>query len=249
MGGRLLVVGLALQVAVEPVHHAVAAVGLGHGVDQHDELVADLPDERGVGHGQAVGQLHQHLGAARLGRVQAAVEHVERARWRRRSLHRRLVRAARVGERAPCPRGPTSIGRREASSSPTATSRMSRPSSLLPIVSHLHAVGWPRRARGSRRRSSRVRVSSPGAPAMWPRKFVGEGTVGWSGTAATQGERKRGSVVAAAMASASRARACRPGPRGRRQPSGREPGWRRTALRPAAWAPPPRPSRSGPRGA
>jgi len=35
---------------------------------------------------------------------------------------------------------------------------------------------------------------------MWPRNFVGEGTVALSGTEATQGERKRGSVVAAAMA-------------------------------------------------
>jgi hypothetical protein len=37
---------------------------------------------------------------------------------------------------------------------------------------------------------------------MWPRNFVGEGTVALAGTEATQGERKRGSVVAAAIASA-----------------------------------------------
>ena len=36
---------------------------------------------------------------------------------------------------------------------------------------------------------------------MWPRCSVGDGTVGWSGTSATHGDRKRGSVVAAAIAS------------------------------------------------
>ncbi len=36
---------------------------------------------------------------------------------------------------------------------------------------------------------------------MWPRNFVGEGTVAEDGRSATQGEANRGSVVAAAIAS------------------------------------------------
>ena len=44
--GQVLVVGLALEVAVEPVDHLVAAVGLGDGVDEDDDVLADLLDHR-----------------------------------------------------------------------------------------------------------------------------------------------------------------------------------------------------------
>ena len=78
--GQVLVVRLALQKAVVPVDRLVAAVGLGHGVDEDDHVLADGLDHGLVRHGEPVGQLHDHLGAAGLRRVEARVEVVDRAR-------------------------------------------------------------------------------------------------------------------------------------------------------------------------
>jgi hypothetical protein len=44
-------------------------------------------------------------------------------------------------------------------------------------------------------------TSSPGAPAMRPKKAVGDGTLEDAGTYETHGDEKRGSVVALAIAS------------------------------------------------
>jgi hypothetical protein len=71
---QAVVVGLAFHVAIEPVDLLVAAVGLRAGIDQDEDAPADLPDHRLVGDGQAVGQLHDHLGRAQLRRVEGAVE-------------------------------------------------------------------------------------------------------------------------------------------------------------------------------
>ena len=96
---QVLVVRLALEVAVEPVDHLVAAVGLGDRVDEHDHVLADLLDHGLVRDRQPVGELHDHLGAAGLRRVEAGVEVVDRPR-RRDDLLGLLGRGpARVGER------------------------------------------------------------------------------------------------------------------------------------------------------
>ena len=97
-GRQVLVVRLALEVPVEPVDHAVAAVGLRHGVDEDDHAVADLADVGRFRDGQPVRELHQHLGRARLPRVQAAVEHVEGLHARDELLGLALVRPAGIGE-------------------------------------------------------------------------------------------------------------------------------------------------------
>ena len=95
---QVVVVGLALQVAVEPLDHAVAAVRLGRRVDEHDQLVADLADVGLLRDGEPVRQLHQHLGGAGLRGVQAAVEQVGRLHRRHDLLGHRLGGLPRVGE-------------------------------------------------------------------------------------------------------------------------------------------------------
>ena len=62
----------ALLVEVVGVHLLLAAVHLDHRRDEGDDVVADVLDERRLLDDQAVGQLHQHLGAAGLRRVHAA---------------------------------------------------------------------------------------------------------------------------------------------------------------------------------
>ena len=112
---------------------------------------------------------------------------------------RLLVGAARVGEVGHLPCGWPRLRRGSSRRPPPPAGSRGPPRSCR---SPRPARGaWRRPARGSRRRSSSVLVSSPGAPTMWPRSFVGEGMPGWSGTYDTHGDRKRGSVVAAAIAS------------------------------------------------
>ena len=71
---QAVIVGLALEIAIEPVDLLVAAVGLGDGVDEDEDVPADPLDHRLIGHGQAVGQLHDHLGRAELRRMEGGVE-------------------------------------------------------------------------------------------------------------------------------------------------------------------------------
>ena len=92
------VVRAALQVAVEPVGRLVAAVRVGHRVDEDDHVLADAADARIVRHGQPIGQLHQHLRAARLVRVQGAVEEIEGTRAGDDGFRLRGIRSSRVGQ-------------------------------------------------------------------------------------------------------------------------------------------------------
>ena len=97
--GQVVVVRLALEVAVEPVDGLVAAVGLRHRVDQDDHVPADLLDHRLLRDGEPVRELHDHLGAARLGGVQAGVEVVDGPRGRDDLLRLLRRRGAGIGER------------------------------------------------------------------------------------------------------------------------------------------------------
>ena len=76
--GQVFVVGLSLEVPVEPVRRLVPPVGLRDGIDENDHVLADPIDHRLVRDREAVGELHDHLGAARLGRVEAGVEVIDR---------------------------------------------------------------------------------------------------------------------------------------------------------------------------
>ena len=98
LSGQAVEVGLALQEAVEPLHHAVAPVGVRDGVDEHHDLLADGPDHRPLRHGQAVRQLQHGLGAARLVGVQDRVQVVDGPRGGDDRLGFLGARAARIGE-------------------------------------------------------------------------------------------------------------------------------------------------------
>ena len=96
--GQVLPVGLALEVAVEPVDGLVPAVGLRDRVDENDQVLADVADHRLLGDGEPVGELHHHLRAAGLGRVEPRVEVVDRPRRRDDLLGRLRARDPGVGE-------------------------------------------------------------------------------------------------------------------------------------------------------
>ena len=72
-----VVIGNVFLVAVVPVDGAVAAIGVCDRHDGYDDLIADLLDEVGVFDGEAVGELHQHLGRAEFGGVETAGEGVD----------------------------------------------------------------------------------------------------------------------------------------------------------------------------
>ena len=72
-----VVVGDVDEVAVVPVDAAIAAVGVGDRHDGYDDFGADFLDERRVFRGEAVGELHEHLGWAEFGAVKAAGEGVD----------------------------------------------------------------------------------------------------------------------------------------------------------------------------
>ena len=94
---RLLLLGrLAVVVGV---HLLVATVGLHHRRDEDDRVVADLLDERCVLHDQPVGQLHQHLRPARLRRMDAGRNPVDRLRRMDDLLRLLLGGLARVSQR------------------------------------------------------------------------------------------------------------------------------------------------------
>src|SRR5713101_8197753 len=81
VGGRLtrkrVVIGLALEVAIKPVDHFVATVGIGNGVDEHDDVFADAANHGQLGNGQAVGELDSGFGRAGLVGVESGVEVVD----------------------------------------------------------------------------------------------------------------------------------------------------------------------------
>jgi hypothetical protein len=90
---QAVVVGAAREVAMEPVGHLVAAVRLGHRIDEDQHLLPDVADHRLLGDRQPIGEFHGHLGAARLVGVQAGIEVVDRPRAGDDPL--RLVRSRR----------------------------------------------------------------------------------------------------------------------------------------------------------
>ena len=85
-------------VAVVPVDGAVAAVGVGDGHDGDDDVVADLLDERGVFGGEAVGELHEHLGGTEFGGVEASGEGVDGLGGGDESFGLRVGEGAGIGE-------------------------------------------------------------------------------------------------------------------------------------------------------
>jgi hypothetical protein len=88
----LLAVVVRVDLALAPVH-------LDHRRDERDHVVADRLHERRLLHDQPVGQLHQHLGAAGLGRVHPRGEPVDRLRRLDQLLRLGFARRARVGQR------------------------------------------------------------------------------------------------------------------------------------------------------
>jgi len=92
-------VGLALQVPVEPLDLLVAAVGIRGRIDEHDDVLADAADHRLLGHGEPIGELEHRLGGAALIRVEPGVEVVDRTGTRHELLGGRGIGAARIGER------------------------------------------------------------------------------------------------------------------------------------------------------
>ena len=77
----------------------LAAVDFDDRRDERDDVVADRLDERRLLDGEAVRQLHQHLGAAGLARVHAARHPVDRLGGLDQLLRLRLRRLARIGQR------------------------------------------------------------------------------------------------------------------------------------------------------
>ena len=71
-------IGLTLEVAIEPLHHFVATIGIRNGIDENDELFADVADVRLVGDGESIGEFeHSFCGTGFIG-MQASVEVVDR---------------------------------------------------------------------------------------------------------------------------------------------------------------------------
>ena len=72
-------IGLAFQVAVEPLDLLVAAVRIRDRIDQHHEICPNPLDHRLLGYRQPIGQLQHRLRGARLIRMQRRIEVIERA--------------------------------------------------------------------------------------------------------------------------------------------------------------------------
>jgi len=87
-----------LLLEVEIVDHPLAPVHLEHRRQGDDHLVADVADERRLLDGQAVGQLHQHLGAAGLRGVEVASRPVDGLAGRDELPRLRLGERPGIGE-------------------------------------------------------------------------------------------------------------------------------------------------------
>ena len=85
-------------VEVEPVEVPIAAVGIGLRRHGHDDVLANLLDERRGLRRQAVDQLHQHLGGTGLAAVQPAHEVIVRPGRRDELGDLRVGQPARVGD-------------------------------------------------------------------------------------------------------------------------------------------------------
>jgi len=72
-------IGLTLEVAIEPLHHFVAAIGIRNGIDEDDELFADASDVWLVRDREAIGEFEDGFRRAGFIGVQASIEVVDRA--------------------------------------------------------------------------------------------------------------------------------------------------------------------------
>ncbi len=94
-----IIVGLPFEIALEPVDHLVAPVGVRDGVDQHDELLAHVADHGLLGDGETVGELHDHVRAHALVGVDRGVEVVDGSGPGEDALRLLGRSPARVGEK------------------------------------------------------------------------------------------------------------------------------------------------------
>ena len=70
-------IGFAFQVTIEPVNHLAAPIGIGNGVDEHNELLADVLDHRLLGCGEPVRQFQNSFRGSRLVGVKRSIEVVD----------------------------------------------------------------------------------------------------------------------------------------------------------------------------
>ena len=72
-------IGLTLEVAIEPLNHFVAAIGIRNGIDEDDELFADASDVWLVRDREAIGEFEDGFRRAGFIGVQASIEEIGRA--------------------------------------------------------------------------------------------------------------------------------------------------------------------------
>ena len=80
LAGERVAVGFAFEIAVEPVDHFVAAVGVGDGVDEDDDFFADAADHGLLGNREAVGEFDHGFGRSGFVGVEGGVEVIDGAR-------------------------------------------------------------------------------------------------------------------------------------------------------------------------
>jgi hypothetical protein len=64
---------------LEPLDLLIASVGIGHGIDEDDEVFANVPDHRLLGSRQAIGELEDRLGGTGFVGVDRGVEVIDYA--------------------------------------------------------------------------------------------------------------------------------------------------------------------------
>ena len=192
-------IGLALQKAVKPFDLFVASVGIGNGIDEDDKILSNTPNHRLLGNRQTIGKLEHGFGGAGLVGVQPGVEVIDDARVGDEAIGRRRVCLAGIGER----------GRGSFQSVEVCNAVFIGNRDQDDVAAFFGAAdGEYPNARRSGRKSAAVRVRLSGVDelarraGMRPRKARGEGTLADAGRYETQGDVKRGSVVALAISSA-----------------------------------------------
>ena len=96
--GQSGAVGLAFEIAVEPLHHLVASVGIGDGVNENDEVLADALDHGLFGNCQAVGHFQHGFGGTGLVGMQGGVEVIDWPGILDQAFGGSRIGAARIGE-------------------------------------------------------------------------------------------------------------------------------------------------------
>ena len=80
LAGKRVAVGFAFEIAVEPVDHFVAAVGIGDWVDEDHNFLADAADHGLVRNREAICQFDHGFGGSGLVGVQSGIEVIDGAR-------------------------------------------------------------------------------------------------------------------------------------------------------------------------